>query len=238
MTYPLRPEYPVFQRLLDDAIQERIPIQPEYLVIHSTANPGVGDESHYKWLNSARQHGWANYYGDWDSISLVVPEGMMAPAQGPSANKKAISYEICEPDTKLAWAEQVRQFTEAWNRAVWTAADICWRMGWPTDKIKSHADISKLYPSETDHQDPIAFFARYGKSFPDFRGAVSAKLVEWSTAYGQADDWQYKAVQDLTQIKVTIDGKEQSFLQTVRHPYQPVQWWEFALMLQRVIKSR
>jgi hypothetical protein len=231
-------DYPIFDRWLDPSIQEQVPIQPTMLVIHSTANPGVGDEAHFKWLNSARQHGWANYYLDWDSISRLVPEGMLAPAQGPSGNKQAISIEICEPDLKASATVQAQQFQEAWDRAVWLTATICFRYSWATDKVFSHADIAKMYPAETDHQDPIAFFARYGKTFPDFRGAVQELLVKWSTAYGQAADWQYKAVQDLCNMKVTIDGVTQPFLQTARHPLQPVTWWEHAIMLQRVLQAK
>jgi hypothetical protein len=211
--------YQVFDRLLQEELQDRIPLEAKRLVIHSTANPGVGDEAHFKWLNQARRHGWAHYYLDWDSISRLVPEGMVAPAQGPTANRDSISIEICE-----APAGQTDEFLEAWERAVWLAADILDRYGWETDVLFSHADISKRYPAETDHTDPIAYFAQFGRSFSDFTADVAAALKQ-RRELPPAEDWQEQLIDQLI---------TEGLLTERRHPNQPVVWWELAAMLLRV----
>lgn len=217
--------YPIFVRHLRDEIQERKPIRPARLVIHSTANPGATDEDHFRWLDGARRHGWANYYLDHDSISELVPEGMLAPAQGPTANSDSISIEMCEPATTLPWAEQVRQFQETWNRAVWLSADILHRYGWGVDKLYAHFEISQLYPKETNHTDPQGFFARYGRSWVQFKAEVAQLLEEMHSQYPKPADWQYEPMQWLQQ---------EGLLHTMRHPRQPVEWWELGYMLQRI----
>jgi hypothetical protein len=207
--------YQILERLLKDELQERIPLQARYLVIHSTANPSVGDEAHFKWLDSARQDGWAHYYLDWDSISQLVPEGLVAPAQGPNGNKAAISIEICEGTSQA-------QFDEAWKRAVWLAADIMHRYNWPMGCLYSHADITKMYPQDTDHTDPIAFFQKFGKRWEDFIQDVRAQLDILNRTYPPADPWREDIITELMKT---------GLLSQRRHPNQPVLWWEEATML-------
>lgn len=211
--------YPILQNWLRESIQDLVPVVPTCFVVHSTANPGVGDEAHVRWLNTARQHGWANYYGDHDSIRMVVPEGWRAPAQGPTYNLQALSYEMCEPGRDLSWDEQVRRFHETWNRAAWTAAETCFRFGWGIYQVISHAEVSAKVPNETDHTDPIAFFARYGRTFEDFRADVGALLEELNGAYPEAADWQDGYI---------IGLMNAGYLSQRRHPNQPVIWWEMA----------
>lgn len=203
--------YLIQQRLLRNEFQERMPLQATRLVVHSTANPGVGDESHFSWLDSARQPGWAHYYLDWNSISQVAPEGFVAPAQGPHANRDSISFEICEAVT-------ADQFQQAWDRAVWLAADILSRYGWRVDRLFSHADISRLYPQDTDHTDPIGYFAKWGKTWPQFQANVSAALAARST-YPAAETWQEDCVTQLMNA---------GMLHQRRPANQPVLWWELA----------
>lgn len=204
--------YQIFERFIREAIQERIPLKARRLVIHSTANPGATDEAHFTWLDGARRHGWAHYYLDWDSISQLVPEGFVAPAQGPTANRDSISIEICEGTTR-------EQFDEAWKRAVWLAADILHRYAWSIDAMVSHADISRLYPRETDHTDPIPYFARWGRTWDQFRADVAAAL-EGMRSYLPAERWQEEYIDQLMQA---------GLLSQRRHPNEPTVWWELAV---------
>lgn len=218
--------YPILQRWLKEAIQERTPVTPTRLVIHSTANPGASDENHFLWLDAARRHGWANYYLDHDSISQVVPEGLKAPAQGPTYNAMSLSIELCEPATTLPWAEQVRRFDETWKRGVWLSADILFRHGWPITAMVGHFEVSQQVPNETDHTDPLPFFKRFGKTWTDWRADVAKALEERKRGYPtEAPEWKWQAVRDLVGMGLLHD---------MRHPLQPVEWWELALMLARV----
>lgn len=220
-------QYPILQNWLRESIQDLEPIVPEVFVAHSTANPGATDEDHVRWLNQTRQHGWATYYGDHDSIRQVVPEGWRAPAQGPSYNRKAISYEMCEPDRNLPWAEQLLCFQETWNRATWVAAWTCFRYGWGVDRVKSHAEISAELPGETDHTDPIAFFARYGRTWDDFKADVAAQLEEMRGAMPDPADWQARFMDALLATGLITQR---------RHPLQTVQWWEAAALFTRLLE--
>lgn len=217
--------YPILVRHLRPDILVREPVTPNCLVIHSTANPGATDEAHYKWLDGARRHGWANYYLDWDSISQLVPEGMLAPAQGPTFNARALSIELCEPPTNIPLAEQRQMFEEVWRRGVWLAADILFRYGWELHQMLSHADVSRMHPTETDHTDPIAFFARFGRTWAQFQAAVADALEERHRDHPDAEPWQYDPVRRL---------QEAGLLHDLRHPRQPVEWWELGFMLERI----
>lgn len=204
--------FQVLQRFLSEDIQERVPLRARRLVVHSTANPGVGDESHFTWLDRKRQHGWTHYYLDWDSISQVVPEGFVAPAQGPTANRDTISFEICEGTTQ-------EQFNQAWARAVWLAADILHRYGWGIEAMFSHADISRLYPAETDHTDPIGYFARWGRSWDQFTAEVEAARIGMG-ALPPFEPWQEAYIDRLM---------AEGLLSQRRHPNQQAVWWELAV---------
>lgn len=214
--------YPILTNWLRESIQDLEPILPEVFVIHSTANPGAGDEMHVKWLNGARQHGWANYYLDHDSIRQVVPEGWRAPAQGPTYNRKALSLEMCEPATSLPWEEQMRRFEETWRRAVWLVAHTCHMYGWGTDRVISHAQISRELPGETDHTDPLGYFERYGRTWGMFESAVQTQLDKLNGVLPKAEPWQ-----DTYQTVLMDRG----LLAQRRHALQTVAWWEMSAVL-------
>lgn len=221
-----RRKFEVLERFLDDTILEKKPLRAEFLVVHSTANPGASDENHFSWLNRQRRHGWAHYYLDHDSISQVVPEGFIAPAQGSTMNQKAISMEICEPPTNLPWAEQVRLFTLTWEKATWLAADILFRKEWAIDRVLSHNQVSKMYPKETDHTDPIGFFARYGKTWDDFLKDVEAELKAMD-APPPAAAWQQELMDEFLATGIITQA---------RPPRQTVEWWELGAVATRLLK--
>lgn len=214
----------ILERLLRDELQERIPLRATRLVIHSTANPGATDETHFKWLDADRRHGWAHYYLDWDSISQLVPEGLIAPAQGPTANQDSISIELCEPASNIPAAEQRRLFDAVWARGAWLAADILLRYGWGIDRLQNHADITQQNPTETDHTDPLPLLRRFGKTWAQFVYAAAKLVDEGRQQYPAAAPWQESLIDQMVAA-----GQ----LNQRRHPLQPVVWWELAAMLQR-----
>lgn len=229
----MQAKYQILDRELDDDILQKEPLTPTGWVVHSTANPrkGAGDEMHFKWLNRERRHGWAHYYGDHDSISRLVSEGFIAPAQGETFNLKALSYEMCEPDLGLPYFKQLEMFQETWNRAVWTIADGCHRWGWTVDQVLNHADVSRMHPDETDHTDPLAFFQRYGKTWMDFKGDVHRSLEVFHMEHpplGPNEGWKQEYIDTLM---------AKGLLSTRRHPNQPLLWWEYAAMMLKILKE-
>lgn len=215
--------YVILERLLKEELQERLPLKADCLVTHSTANPGVGDENHFKWLDADRRHGWAHFYVDDDSISQLVSEGFMGPAQGPTMNLRALSVEMCEPSVKLPMDKRVQLFNETWKRTIWLEANILFRYGWPISALWSHAMVSTKYPQDTDHQDPLAFFATYGKKWDNFVSDVQVELDKYTKLPDPAA-WQTQIIDS-----ALTDG----LIHERRHPLQVVTWWEFLIMLQR-----
>lgn len=156
-----------------------------------------------------------------------MPEGFVAPAQGPTFNAKAISFEMCEPS-----GYDASKFNQVLNRAVWLAADILHRYGWTTAQLLSHADVSKQVPGETDHTDPIEFLRKYGMSWDNFKTLVQIQLDSMN---GVPAKWQQDAVDALT--KITLKNG-QPLLSTPRPANDPVKWWEFATLLKKVLDDR
>lgn len=149
-------------------------LDSEGLVIHSTANPGATAQNHYVYFNTGDRGASAHYFGDWIEIIRLIPEDEQAWHAGPTANRKYLSYEMCEPSNDDP--DKLNKFKKVWNDAVWFAADYCKRYGKTEKDILNHNIISQRYPSETSHTDPIGFFERYGKTWTDFINEVKIKL--------------------------------------------------------------
>jgi len=163
--------YPISEQLLS-LNRSDLPLNPQGFVIHSTADPGATAQNEHDFFNSGDRQASAHYFVDWSQTINTVPELEQAWHAGPTANRKYLSAEMCEPETY-----NPVQFLETWLRTISLVSDACRRYGWGKDKIFSHADISNTY-HETDHLDPVSFFAQYGKTMDDFRSAVITAVTK------------------------------------------------------------
>jgi len=146
---------------------------PEGFVIHDTATPGATAQNEHDYFNSGDRQASAHYFVDWTQIVRTVPENERAWHAGPTANHKYLSVEMCVPKT-----HDPATFQEIWNRTVWLVADAFVRYGWSTGPgLWSHSGMSNKY-HETDHQDPIAYFDEYGKTFEGFTAEVDAMIIQ------------------------------------------------------------
>lgn len=209
MPYDYFPQFPLTQIFAftpigdDSLVKEQLlfynrshePLSPEGLVIHSTATPGATAQNEYVYYNTGERQASAHYFGDWQEIIRCVPENEKAWHAGATANKKYLSYEICEP--KDTDSDRQGKFEKTWNNAVWFAADCFIRYGWKFPQVLfSHDAISRLY-KETDHTDPIGFFAKYNKSWTDFINSVQKEIdklkgvtkMEVAVVYWSARDY-------------------------------------------------
>jgi N-acetylmuramoyl-L-alanine amidase len=145
---------------------------PLGIVVHSTANPGSTAKNNRDYFNNhTGSKSSAHAVIDWSSIIAVIPCNEVAFHAGPTANATLLGIELCEP-----WGDdEYSQFDEVWNRAVWFVAQKCLTYGWATDDVYSHRGISQMY-GETDHTDPIGFFAKYGKTWDEFLQAVEQEM--------------------------------------------------------------
>ena len=164
--------YPVSEQLLkyNRSGQKLV---PEGFVIHDTATPGATAQNEFSYFNSGDRKASAHYFVDWTQIVRTIPENERAWHAGPTANSKYLSVEMCVPKT-----HDPAKFKEVWNRTVWLVADAFVRYGWSTGPgLWSHKGISDMN-CETDHQDPIAYFKEYGKTFAGFVAEVDALILQ------------------------------------------------------------
>lgn len=148
-------------------------------MIHATDTLGATAQNEYNYFNTAYRGASAHYFVDWTEIIRTIPENEVAFHAGYTANHKFLSVEICEP-----YAVNQTLFEEAWKRAIWLVADACLRYGWIVrERIFSHQDISNRY-QETDHTDPVGYFARYGRTWADFLTDIEQKIQELKQEQG------------------------------------------------------
>lgn len=139
-------------------------ISPQYLVIHETANPGASAYNHY--LLYSRGYSYAVHYVmelDGSTVYHTMADNRKSWSVG-NGNSKVVSIE-------LAHATNQADFDKQWDEAVKWAGDYLNSRGWGIDRMISHNDARLMFGG-TDHQDPLSYFASYGKSWNQFKAAV------------------------------------------------------------------
>lgn len=139
-------------------------ITPQYLVIHETANPGASAYNHY--LLYSRGYSYAVHYVmelDGSTVYHCMNDNRKSWSVG-NGNSKVVSIE-------LAHATNKADFDKQWDQAVKWAGDYLNSRGWGIDRMISHNDARLMFGG-TDHQDPLSYFASYGKSWNQFKAAV------------------------------------------------------------------
>jgi len=174
-TYPTEGGPNVYPVVIQHLSKNRtgLPLAAEGAVCHSTATPGATDENEFTFFNGADRDASAHAFIDWDSITETIPWTERAEHAGPTANKRFIGVELCEPyDTD---PDRFRKFAEVWRRGVWYLANMFVQKGWDTDRLHSHKWVSETY-RETNHTDPYDYFRKFGKTFEDFNNDVVAMM--------------------------------------------------------------
>ena len=163
--------YEIKQKYITSTNRPKKALAPQGIVIHSTATPGAPAINIRDYFaNHPEAKASAHAAIDWTTIIEIIPANEKAWHAGPTANNTFLGIELCEPKE-----HDPAKFAEVWNRAVWYAAKACKQFGWDPSKIYSHDEISKMF-HETNHTDPTAFFAGYGKVWGDFKLAVMKEL--------------------------------------------------------------
>lgn len=184
--YPVTANYLAVNR-------SKIPLNPEGAICHSTATPGATDENEFTFYNGAYRGASAHAFIDWDSITETIPRNERAGHAGPTANRRFVGVELCEPRDDDP--DRFRKFTEVWKRGVWYFADMFIQEGWSIGALHSHKWVSETY-HETDHTDPYEYFQRYGKTFGDFNDDVAAEMERLKN--GEVDDVLEEAILKFT----------------------------------------
>lgn len=155
-------------------------IDPSYLVIHDTDDPGADADRLWRYWDSpeGRAKGYQVHYAvDWRGhLVHAVPDDRKAWHCG-HGNYKSIGIEICVPTDPA-------DYPSAWSYAVEAARTVLDRHGWGTERMVSHKYASDVWGG-SDHQDPIAFFAQMGHTWDEFVEAVGG-APQARAAAGQA----------------------------------------------------
>lgn len=143
-------------------------LNPQYLVIHETANPGASAWNHVQ-LWSRDDTYAVNYVMELDGSTVyhTVPDNRLCWQVG---NGNGYVYGI-----ELAHATNAADFAKQWNEAVKWAGDQLRSRGWDTSRLLSHYDCTQRWGG-SDHTDPIGYFRSYGKSWNEFKQAVADYL--------------------------------------------------------------
>jgi N-acetylmuramoyl-L-alanine amidase len=164
-------DYVVIQEYITGSNRPGHPFIPHGMVAHSTDDTGAAAENIRDYFNNHPEaKASAHTVIDWTSIIEMIPENEQAWHAGPTANSRYLGIELCEPPQS-----DYDKFQGVWNRAVWYFARKSQEHDWNTDDVFSHKDISQMY-QETNHSDPIMYFAEYGKTWNDFLTAIQQEI--------------------------------------------------------------
>lgn len=143
-------------------------LNPGYLVIHETANPGASAWNHVQlW---SRNDTYAVHYVmelDGSKVYHTVPDNRLCWHVG---NGNGYTYGI-----ELAHATNGADFSKQWGEAVKWAGDQLRSRGWDTSRLLSHHQAAQIWGG-SDHTDPDGYFRSYGKSWSEFKQAVANYL--------------------------------------------------------------
>lgn len=143
-------------------------LNASYLVIHETANPGASAYNHT--LLWSRDDTYAVHHVmelDGSTVYNTVPENRLCWHVG-NGNGYTVGIE-------LAHATNASDFAKQWAEAVKWAGDELRVHGWDTSRLLSHYEAARRWGG-SDHTDPNGYFRAYGKTWLEFKQAVSAYL--------------------------------------------------------------
>ena len=141
--------------------------KPTWVVVHSSGNPNAGLDSEIAYMTRNQDNAFVQAWCGHNKIVEIASTDYRAWGAGRTANKYAVQIEVTE-DKRLTKAQKLQAID---REAFWVAVQ-CAYYGIPLNKVYSHADISRMYPQDTDHTDPIAFFKSVGVSWSQFKAQV------------------------------------------------------------------
>ena len=141
--------------------------KPTWVVVHSSGNPNAGIDSEIAYMAKNQDNAFTNAWCGHNKIVEIANTDYRCWGAGRTANKYAVQIEVTE-DKRLTKAQKLQAID---REAFWVAVQ-CAYYGIPLNKVYSHADISRMYPQDTDHTDPIAFFKSVGVSWSAFKEQV------------------------------------------------------------------
>ena len=145
----------------------------QYLTVHETDNPGASAYNHYRLYS--RGYAYAVQYVmdlDGSPVYHCMEDNRKAWAVG-NGNSRCVNIELCHATNRA-------DFNKQWDEAVKWCGDYLNKRGWGIDRLISHNDARLMFGG-TDHQDPLSYFASYGKSWNQFKAEVAAYMKTGQT---------------------------------------------------------
>ncbi len=144
--------------------------KPEGVVVHETATPGATAEAEVSYFNNNWQtiQTYVHAFVDNTSIINIHSADYAVWGAGPTANSKYIQVELCEVST-------VDQFARSVANDAYYVAFRLHQYGLPVEygkTVVSHDQTSKMY-GETNHTDPVGYFATWNYDMEQFTALVN-----------------------------------------------------------------
>ena len=141
--------------------------KPTWVVVHSSGNPNASIDSEIAYMTKNQDSAFTNAWAGHNKIVEIANTDYRCWGAGRTANKYAVQIEVTE-DKRLTKSQKLQAID---REAFWVAVQ-CAYYGIPLNKVYSHNDISRMYPQDTNHTDPIAFFKSVGVSWSQFKAQV------------------------------------------------------------------
>lgn len=160
-------------RIIEDIVSDGHGyLDPDYIVIHETANPGATARNHRDYWSRDDTYA-VHYVGDWTGdVYHCVPDNCLCWQVG-NGNAYVVGIELCH-------ATNSADFQRVWDVGVEWAALMLERYGWGIDRLISHNDCTNWWGG-SDHTDPIGYFESYGRSWGQFKQDVENVMEDGMT---------------------------------------------------------
>ena len=169
----------IIQRIINDGHGS---MSPTRLVIHETANTGASALNHVSYWKGNPNVPMTHYVLDWTGcVYHCVPDDRVCWHVG-NANGWTVGVELCH-------ATDATRFAEVWDTAVDFAVHFLNSRGWSVNRMVSHAYCSNTWGG-SDHQDPLSYFAEYGRTWQRFVDDVRERMAEDMPTVD--DIWNYE----------------------------------------------
>lgn len=141
---------------------------------HATANDGDSADGERSYESRTWQSAFVHFFVDHTKIEQVADINYVAYGAGHTANHKGfVQVELCQTTDPA-------KFAAAYVKYVWLLAKILHDKKLPViggETLMSHAEVSAKW-HETNHTDPIAYLARFDKSWANVVDDVKAEYAK------------------------------------------------------------
>ena len=193
-------------RIIEDIVSDGHGyLDPDYIVIHETANPGATARNHRDYWSRDDTYA-VHYVGDWTGDCYhCVPNDRLCWQVG-NGNAYVLGIELCH-------ATNSSDFEKVWKLGVEWAAKMLKDRGWGINRLISHNDCTNWWGG-SDHTDPIGYFEEYGRSWAQFKSEVHAKmnspewpLIAWTGNGGANQRFKLEKKGDYYMLVCKANGK-------------------------------